>query len=294
MQKIQKSTARAVLLPLVLALSSLAMLELFAPASARGDVPTPAPSAKPPVRRTHLSRARIAHLSRELASDDPRHIADALDEIVALGPKAVRLSKDIEQLLTAGSRTDLVVRAIGALSVVGAPEASAAIRPYLKHRDPDVRRSAVDALVRVGGAVASEGLRAALSDPDPIVRARAAAGLGTLGASEAVVDLLRALERGVVEAAPAIGTTCPPALCEKFVALVGSIPFDAWTSGFEPLVRRSDDEITEDARVRWIGRLRSIETVDPRPFVAKLLAAWPPDGSSRVRAALESAVGGAR
>ena len=176
----------------------------LAPAGAR---------AHPPARPPRLDPDAIA---ADLARPDT--IASALAAIQAAGPDAKKLAPLVEDLLARGLPPDLAPAALAALGAIGEPRSSAAVAPYMSHRVAAVRRAAAEALARTRGPDAAAALLAGLRSTDAEVRRLSARGLRLAGDASAVPDLLRALDRGELDAAPAIAALCAPAACHELVA----------------------------------------------------------------------------
>jgi HEAT repeat protein len=148
----------------------------------------------------------------------------------------------------------------------------------------------VKALTRTKGAAATTAFRRALSDKDPAVRATAASGLGALKAKDAVPDLFLALDHRVNEAAASIGVLCNPAQCEELAGKLGKHPFDVVTSGLDEVLFRPTSEVSDDAKIKVIGRVRELGTMEANKFLRDVQKRWPASGSGRVRQSLDQAV----
>jgi hypothetical protein len=118
----------------------------------------------------------------------------------------------------------------------------------------------------------------------------AATGLGSLRAKEAVGDLFVALDHRVNDAAVSIGELCAPAECESLEGRLGRIPFDIVTSGLDPILFRPPSEVSDDAKVKLIGRVRELGTAEANKFLRDVQARWPETGSERIKKALELGV----
>ncbi|HEU4535567.1 MAG TPA: HEAT repeat domain-containing protein, partial [Polyangiaceae bacterium] len=144
------------------------------------------------------------------------------------------------------------------------------LRRYLRHRHPGLRLAAARALGQAGGPVAVAGLRAALDDADERVRGEAASALAALGAVEATDDLYRALDRGVPEAAPALGRLCPAVACGGLADRLSAQPFARLAPGYEALLWRPASQVPDAQKVALVRRLQDL----PAPEVHRFVAAW--------------------
>jgi HEAT repeat protein len=152
-----------------------------------------------------------------------------------------------------------------------------------------VRRAAAKALARTKGAAAAAALRKALSDSDPVVRGTAASSLGALKAKDAVPDLFIALDHKVNEAAASIGQLCNPDQCDQLAAKLGKLPFDVVSQALDQILFRTAD-MSEDAKIKVVGRIRELGTIEANKFLRDVQKRWPANGSKRVRQSIDQAV----
>jgi HEAT repeat protein len=154
-----------------------------------------------------------------------------------------------------------------------------------------VRRAAIKALTRTKGAAAATALERALSDGDAVVRGTAASGLGAMKAKDAVPELFVALDHRVNEAAVSIGQLCNPAQCEQLATKLGKLPFDVITGGLDQVLFRPVADVSDDAKVKVVGRIREQGTIEGNKFLKEVQKRAAAAGlSARVRQALEQAV----
>lgn len=226
----------------------------------------------------------------KLKSTDANEIKAALDEARLSGKGATLAGPIIADLLQKGLPFGLTENAIDTLGDIEWEGASSTVSTYARHRKVDIRRSAVKALVRTKGAIAVKTLRAALSDEDSRVRGFAATGLGSLHAKEAVADLFLALDHKVNEAAVSIGQLCTPAECESLQGRLGRIPFEVVTSGLDQILFRPPAEVTDDAKVKLIGRLRELGTGEANRYLKDVQARWPATWSARIKGSIDQGV----
>lgn len=229
----------------------------------------------------------------KLRSGDESQIRAALDDarLAGPGPGSAGVAPVVAEILMRGLSLPLTEAAIETLGDLESESGSVALARYTSHRNVKVRRAAAKALTRTKGAAAAAGLKRALSDGDAVVRGTAASGLGALKAKDAVPELFIALDHRVNEAAVSIGQLCSPAQCEQLAAKLGKLPFDVVTGGLDQVLFRPTAEVSDDAKVKIIGRLREQGTIEGNKFlkdVQKRAAAA--RFSARVRQALDQAV----
>ena len=246
--------------------------------------------AAPPDKPKAHSTLNLEGWKKALESGDEARALAALDEIELASEQ--RAAPLVDALLNRGANSNLLLRALSVAGALAAPASSSALAPYVKHRAADVRRAAARSLSRTKGSVAVSALREALRGSDPGLRSTAAEGLGSLGAKEAVPDLFVVLPKEVPEAAGAIGLLCRADECQRFVGLLGKLPFDVMESGFLPLLLRADADAPEGAKLQLIEQLRRMATPKASALLASALASYPAKGSPKIRAAIDAALHG--
>ena len=248
----------------------------------------PAPAAKPAAGSK--PSLNLESTKKALESGDETLALAALDEIELSGDK--RAAPLIEQLLARGASSKLLLRAIGVAGALGQESSSNALAPYVKHRAPDVRRAAAQSLARTKGSIAVQALRDALRGSDPALRGTAAEGLGALGAKAAVPDLFVVLPKEVPEAAGALGVLCSESECQRFVGLLGKLPFDVMESGFLPLLLRTGSDVPDAVKLHLIEELRRMATQKASALLSTALASFPANGNPKIRSAIDGALHG--
>ncbi len=227
---------------------------------------------------------------KKLKSGDEAQIRAALDDLRIAGPAAASAASAVAEVLSKGLTEALAQQAIDTLGDLESPDGSAVLAQYATHRTLAIRRAAVKALTRTKGKAAAPALRRALSDPDAQVRGNAASGLGAIKAKDAVPDLFVALDHKVNEAAASIGLLCNAQQCEELAGKLGKLPFDVVTSGLEPVLFRPSSEVTDDTKIKVIGRLRELGTAEANRFLKDVEGRLPKETSPRIRQAVEQAV----
>jgi HEAT repeat protein len=250
------------------------------------DVAHAQKGAKPSPAAVPISKASLA----KLRSQDPSEIKAGLDDARISGKAAAPAAPIIVDLLEKGLPFPLTEAAIDTLGDIESEPSSATLSWYVRHRSVEIRRAAVKALVHTKGAFAVKGLRSALSDEDPKVRGYAATGLGALKAKDAVPDLFNALDHKVNEAAVSIGQLCVLADCEKLEGRLGRLPFDIVSSGLDQILFRPAAEVSDDAKVKLLGRLRELGTGEANRFLRDVGARWPASGSVRVKQSIDQGI----
>jgi HEAT repeat protein len=265
--------------------AALAPLVLFAPtahAQARGK-------AAPPVATAPAVRLPPDAVKR-LKSGDPAQIKSALDDVRTAGRAGAPAVAAIVDLLRLGLSPALTLAAIETLGDTEAEAASETVVWYTHHRSVEIRRAAVGTLAKTAGAPATKALRAALSDPDAGVRGAAATALGALKAKDAVGDLFLALDHKVPEAAVSIGLLCAGNECDHLATKLGSAPFDVVTTGLDQIIFRPPADVSDDLKVKLIGRVRELGTAEAHRFLHDVQTRWPATGSQRVKQSIDQAV----
>lgn len=248
--------------------------------------------AKPPAAAAEAPKAvpLPADAIKRLKSGDPGQIKSALDDVRMSGKAGAPAVPAIAELLGKGLPPPLTVAAIETLGDTESESASEALSWYVRHRTPSIRRAAVTALARTRGAAAVKALRSALSDPDPAVRGLSATGLGSMKAKDAVTDLFVALDHKVAEAAASIGQLCAGNECDRLAGKLGSVPFDVVTSGLDQVLFRPPTDVSDDVKVKIVGRVRELGTGEANKFLKDVQTKWPKTWSTRVKQSLDQAV----
>jgi HEAT repeat protein len=270
--------SRAAALPLALALLAVgAVAHAKPPKAAAADAPPPAATLP-------------ADALKRLRSGDPTQLKSALDDVRMAAKAGAPAVSTIGELLQHGLTPELTQAALDAIGDTESEAGSQAVAWYTRDRNAAIRRSAVQVLARTRGPAAVAALRASLSDPDPGVRGMAATGLGSMKAKDAVGDLFVALDHKVAEAAASIGQLCSGAECDRLAGKLGSVPFDVVTGGLDQMLFRPAGDVSDDTKIKIVGRLRELGTAEANRFLRDVQAKWPKKWSARVRQAIDQAV----
>jgi HEAT repeat protein len=246
-------------------------------------------SAKKPAE-DERPKIDVEQLRRDLDSGDEAKIIAALETAKTAEAQAAEVGGICDGVLRRGATVKVSLKAFETAGALKQEASSAAVAPYVRHRDAELRRAATRTLLKTRGSEAVRALRLALRSPDASVRDAAASGLGELGAKEAIPDLFQALDHNVAAAASAIGQMCSPDQCGELASRVGKLPFSIMMTGLEQVLFRPAPEVSDDYKVELIGRLRELGTPEARRFMQEVSERWPEDGSAKVRQALEAAV----
>ncbi|HEY8088239.1 MAG TPA: HEAT repeat domain-containing protein [Polyangiaceae bacterium] len=231
-----------------------------------------------------------ADTMKRLKSGDMMQVKAALDDVRTSGRAGAPAAPAVAELLEQGLSPTLTQAAVDTLGDTEAEAASPALAWYAHHRNVEIRRSAVQALARTRGPAAVKALRGSLSDPDAAVRGFAATGLGSMKAKDAVADLFVALDHRVAEAAASIGQLCAGNECDRLAGKLGSVPFDVVTSGLDQVLFRAPADVSDDIKVKIVGRVRELGTGEANRFLKDVQGKWPKTWSARVRQAIDQAV----
>lgn len=249
----------------------------------------PAKAAAPQPAKA-AAKADIGPSVQKLKSGEEGQVRAALDELRIAGPGAASAAPAVAEALARGLNEPLTRQAIDTLADLESEGGSAILAQYATHRTIAIRRSAVLALTRTKGPAAVPALRRALGDADAQVRGTAAAGLGALKAKDSVADLFVALDHKVNEAAASIGQLCNAEQCDQLASKLGKLPFDVVTSGLDPVLFRPTADVSDDTKIKVLGRLRELGTGEANRFLKDVEKRLPKETSPRIRQAVEQGV----
>ncbi len=231
-------------------------------------------------------RPSIDGPAAQLDSADAAEVRAGLEALGLSGsPQAV---EPIVTRVRRGLPPDLLGVAVDTLMILGRAEAGPLLYDLMHHRRADIRLKAVQAILATLPRGHQGVLVAALSDPDPRVRGAAAEGLGSTGAVQSIDALFHAMERGVPEAPMAIAALARPADVERFLGLVGTVPFDTVTPALAEMLHR--DDLADRSKIAIIHRLTELATAGVRAFLEDFVANLEPDDDGEVRRAAEDAI----
>jgi len=258
---------------------SVAVLVTFvvAPLAARAqDGGVPHPPAHPPA----------TSLQAQLASPDAATVKSALDA-AALAPTPAAVTA-IGARIREGLPPDLLDAAIDALGIMHRPDAAPILAQLVSHRRAAVRKRAIEAIAVARATGATSALVGALDDVDPTVRGAAATSLTLLRAVAALPQLFEAYERGVPEAASAVGQLARQSQLPRILAGIGTRDFALVSRALDVLLHR--DDITIQAKREIVTTLSEHDTAEVRRFFQQIAAPLP--YNDPLRAAIEAATAG--
>ncbi|MEM9075361.1 MAG: HEAT repeat domain-containing protein, partial [Myxococcota bacterium] len=135
------------------------------------------------------------------------------------------------------------------------------------------RRRAYQALAAIEDSRIPQLLERGLRDSDRSVRGAAALALGEIGADGSLDTLFIAFERGVIEAAIAIGKLGNRQAVERYDGFLGNEPLGVMLSGYGEFLRRRDIPFATKKGI--VERLGEVAGVMVRRFLGEYFATLP-------------------
>jgi HEAT repeat protein len=261
-------------------------------------------AAAPAVSAAQPRPGRPGRPSRPAAGADGEALAPTLSDLATIVPKLESARQDevreaidlltvidrpevvapLSQLLRSGQPDAITDRALEALGALGQASAVDVLVEFTHHRREAARRRAYQALAAIRDPRIPRLLEQGLRDSDRSVRGAAALALGQIGARDSVDTLFIAFDRGVIEAAIAIGKLGDKAAVQKFSESVGRRPLSVMLSGFEQFVRRRD--LDDEVKLEIVQRLGEVSGPLVKTFLREYLGTF----SERDRSALKRAI----
>ncbi len=221
----------------------------------------------------------------KLRSENPDEVREAIDLLSVIDrPEVV---PPLADLLRAGAPDAITDRALEALGGLAHASTIEVLAEFTHHRRAGARRRAYQALAAIRAPRVHPILVRGLSDSDRSVRSVAALALGDIGARSALDTLFLALERGVVEAAIAIGKLGGAESVNRFSEYLGRQPLSIMLSGYEQYLKR--DDIPVRVKTDIVARLGEVSGGMVRRFLSDY-ARGLSDGDSPFRRHLEETI----
>jgi HEAT repeat protein len=216
------------------------------------SAPSENSASEPPVAVPTLSD--LPQLTSRLASGSPEDVANAIDQLLILDrPESV---PPLAALIRSGQPADVTDHALDALRAIAEPSAMEVLSELTHHRRSGARRRAYTAIAATRDPRSASLVEQGLRDSDRAVRSTCATALGAMQSRSSIEILFRAFERGVVEAAAAIGKLGDERSVARFGEHLGQQPLSVMLSGYEQYLRRADiDERTKTAIVNQLGEV---------------------------------------
>lgn len=223
--------------------------------------------------------ADLPAITPRLQSTNADDVLSAIDAMTIIDDVAV--VAPIVTMLRAGQPDAITDRGIEALRSLAQPTSLDCLAEFTHHRRAAVRRRAYAAIAAVHDPRTRALLEQGLRDSDRQVRGECADQLGRAGARASLPLLFRAFERGVIEAAAAIGRLGDPSSVERFDEHLGHAPLSVMLSGYEQYLARND--IDEDTKVEIVGRLGEVSGRTVREFLGQYMLTFSERDHSRLR-----------
>ncbi len=228
------------------------------PREGQGDEPTaPLPTM-----------SDLPALVARLQSASPDDARAALDQLVILDRREA--VEPIATLLRSGQPDPITDHALDSLKRIAEPSSIEVLTEFTRHRRASARRRAYEALAEIDDRRVPALLEQGLRDSDRSVRASAADSLGDIGARGSLDILFRAFERGVIEAAPAIGKLGDERSVARFTEHLGQQPLSVMLDGYAEYLHR--DDIADATKIEIVVRLGEVSGRLVRQFLTQEIA----------------------
>lgn len=215
-----------------------------------------------------------------LQSTNPDEVRAAIDDLTVIND--AQCVAPLAELLRTGQPDAVTDRALDALRAIHHPSSIEVLTEFTHHRRASARRRAYRALAAIEDRRIPALIEAGLRDSDREVRSAAALALGNMGSRSSLDLLFRAFDRGVIEAATAIGQLGNAASVERFDAYLGRVPLSVMLGGYESYLRRTD--INEETKIGIVTRLGEVSGRQVREFLASYAGTFSDRDRSRLRA----------
>jgi HEAT repeat protein len=223
---------------------------------------------------------------RDLPTVLPRLHSENVDEVRAAIDQLTVISDaqcvpPLAELLRSGQPDAVTDRALDALRAIGHASSIEVLTEFTHHRRAGARRRAYRALAAIEDRRIPALIEAGLRDSDREVRSSSALALGTMGSRSSLELLFRAFDRGVIEAATAIGQLGNEGSVERFDGYLGRVPLSVMLAGYDQYLRRTD--INEETKLGIVTRLGEVSGRQVREFLSAYLGTFGARDRSRLR-----------
>jgi HEAT repeat protein len=237
-------------------------------------------------KATKIDRAMVQDAITKLRSQNMDEVRDSI-QFLGVSETGGAVPPLVE-LLRSGPPDNITDAIIDALTELNRPEAMDAYLEFVQHRRWGVRLAVLKAMEKLRDRRVPSALEDALRDSDSRVRGEAALGLGSIGARSSIEILFRAWDRGVPEAAIAIGKLGSAAHSEQLMTSLGHRPLPLILPGLREFAVRND--IPKAAKLKIIEKLLEIAGPDVKRFLQGWVAVMDFRTPQDVREAAESAI----
>jgi HEAT repeat protein len=219
-----------------------------------------------------IGKREVKDAIYKLKSPNPEEVLSSVQLLAASGSNSA--VGPLTDLLRSGPRNDITNAAIQALGSIGSKSSIAILVEYLDHRRPDARTAAIYALEAYKDAKVQDALENKLRDSDATVRSAAALALGKRGNKASVPILYQAFDRGVNDAAIAIGQIGAPEDAQRMASYLGKADIAVLLPGFWEFLTR--DKFPKKAKLEILDQLFELAGPEVRKFAVAYKATFPP------------------
>jgi HEAT repeat protein len=219
-----------------------------------------------------IGKREVKDAIYKLRSPNPEEVLASVQLLAASG--SAQAVGPLTDLLRSGPRNDITNAAIQALGSIGNKASTAILIEYLDHRRPDARTAAIYALETFKEPRVQDALENKLRDSDSQVRSAAALALGKRGNTSSVPILFQAFDRGVNDAAIAIGQIGTPADAQRLASYLGKVDITLLLPGFDEFLRRNN--FPDKAKIEILEQLFELAGPDVLRFAVAYKATFPP------------------
>jgi hypothetical protein len=219
-----------------------------------------------------IGKREVKDAIYKLKSPNPEEVLSSVQLLAASGSNSA--VGPLTDLLRGGPRNDITNAVIQALGSIRSKASVAILIEYLEHRRPDARTAAIYALEGYKEAKVQDAIENRLRDSDTQVRNAAAVSLGQRGNKASVPILFQAFDRGVHDAAIAIGQIGTPADAQRMAGYLGKDDTVVLLKGFWEFLTRT--KFPKKAKIEILEQLFELAGPDVHAFAVRYKATFPP------------------